>query len=49
MIAIVIVPGLRRASAARSWAELILVAAFTTSMVELNATRPTGAKSLIGS
>ena len=45
----VTVPGLARASAASSGAELTFIAAFTTSMVELNAAMPTGAKSFSGS
>ena len=49
VIAIVIRPGFCRASVARSVAELTGILAFTTSMVELNATRPTPTKSLMGS
>ena len=42
----VMAPGRSRASAASSRAELTCMAAFTTSMVELNTAMPTGAKSL---
>ena len=45
VMARVILPGLARATAASSTADLTGMAAFTTSMVELNATRLTGAKS----
>jgi hypothetical protein len=45
VIAMVTLLGLSRAIAARSRAERIGVAAFTTSMVELNATRATPTKS----
>ena len=45
----VMAPGRSFAKAASSRAELIFVAAFTTSMVELNTAMPTGAKSLTGS
>ena len=46
---IVITPGFSLASAASSRAEVIFMSAFTTSMVVLKATWPTGAKSRTGS
>jgi hypothetical protein len=45
----VMLPGRSLASAASSRAVATFIAAFTTSIVELNTAMPTGAKSLTGS